>query len=169
MSVMNFDWIVYLNKPLFPKLLSAFWGILLLLLVVQNKSILWPVKARNLTVLSGTSEEPNVQSALTIPLFGHYVSVNHKNSMKQSMLALEVIGIMYASHPSQSQVLIRLNHGEERSYLVGDELPGGAIIKRIQSDRVVILYQGTLEVLHLPKNTLQFDEPAKPLFKEEIE
>ena len=86
--------------------------------------------------------------------------------LKQSILAVDIIGIMYSTKVSHSQVLIRLNDGEERNYGVGDELPGGAIIKRIKADSVVILYQGALEVLSLPKNTLKFDEPAKPLFKD---
>ncbi|OGV50033.1 MAG: hypothetical protein A3F46_06010 [Legionellales bacterium RIFCSPHIGHO2_12_FULL_42_9] len=164
---MNFDLIAFLNRPLFPKLLCAFWGILLLLVLMQVKSTLWPAERQNLTILSTNQEEPNVQQSLAMPLFGHYAAVNpHGGVMKQSTLDVTIIGIMYSSKASHSQVLIRLNNGEEHSYLVGDELPGGAIIKRIKADSVVILFQGTLEVLNLPKTKLQFDEPAKPLFKE---
>lgn len=164
---MNFDLIAFLNRPLFPKLLCAFWGILLLLVLVQAKSTLWPEEAQNLTILSANQEEPNAQKSLAVPLFGDYASVSlNGDVIKQSTLDVDIIGIMYSSKASNSQVLIRLNNGEEQSYSVGDVLPGGAIIKRIKTDSVVILFQGALEVLNLPKNKLQFDEPAKPLFKE---
>lgn len=164
---MNFDLIAFLNRPLFPKLLCAFWGVVLLLLLVQVKSTLWPEETQDLTVLSASQEEPNVQKSLEIPLFGQYASVNlNGDVMKQSTLDVDIIGIMYSSKASHSQVLIRLNNGEEHSYFVGNVLPGGATIKRIKPDSVVVLYQGALEVLNLTKSKLQFDEPVKPLFKE---
>ena len=167
MSSMNFDLIAFLNRSLFPKILCAFWGLLLILLLMQVKSTLWPKELQDLTILNANQEEPNVQKYLGIPLFGNYTPVDPNGGhMKQSTLAVDVIGVMYSSHAPHSQILIRLNNGEEHSYVVGDELPGGAIIKRIKADSVVILFQGALEVLNLPSNKLQFDEPAKPLFKE---
>ena len=167
MKIMNFDLIAFLNRPLVPKLLCAFWGLMLLLLFMQAESTFWLTEPEAVKVLSANQEEPNVQQSLTIPLFGKYAAINPDGGMlKQSILAVDIIGIMYSTKVSHSQVLIRLNDGEERNYGVGDELPGGAIIKRIKADSVVILYQGALEVLSLPKNTLKFDEPAKPLFKD---
>ena len=163
---MNFDLITFLNRPLVPKVICIFCGVLLLLLLVHVKSTLWPEELQDLTVLNANQEEPNVQKSLEIPLFGNYASVNGNGGIiRQSTLAIDIIGIMYSSRASHSQVLIRLNNGEEHSYVVGDELPGGAVIKKIKVDSVVILFQGTLEVLNLPANKLQFDEPAKPLIE----
>ena len=167
MKFMNFDLIAFLNRPLFPKLLCAFWGGLLMVLLGEVKITLWPAELQDLTILSTSQDEPNVQKSLEIPLFGHYAAVNFNGDvMRQSTLDVDVIGIMYSSKAWHSQALIRLNNGEEHSYLIGDVLPGGAIIKKIEPDSVLISLQGALEVLSLMKSKLQFDEPAKPLFKE---
>ncbi|MFC7782764.1 type II secretion system protein N [Legionella taurinensis] len=103
----------------------------------------------------------------TAPLFGDYVPVNMADeTIKQSMLDVEIVGIMYSTQADDSQVLLRAGGGEEKSYRVGDTLPGGAVIKRIGKDGVVVLHNGTLESLSLPKNELRFEEPAKPLLEE---
>ncbi|KTD63361.1 type II secretion system protein N [Legionella spiritensis] len=110
----------------------------------------------------------SVKSPLfTASLFGEYIPVNlNDGDIKQSMLDAEIVGIMYSSQEKNSQVLIRIGGGEEKTYVVGDKLPGGAIIKRISPDSVVVLHNGSLESLSLPKIKLRFEEPAKPLFKE---
>lgn len=103
----------------------------------------------------------------TAALFGDYVPVNMADeTIKQSMLDVDIVGIMYSTQPDDSQVLLRAAGGEEKSYRVGDTLPGGAVIKRIGKDGIVVLHNGTLESLSLPKNELRFEEPAKPLLEE---
>ncbi|KTC98835.1 type II secretion system protein N [Legionella erythra] len=102
----------------------------------------------------------------TAPLFGDYVPVSMDETIKQSMLDVDLVGIMYSTAPEDSQVLLRSGGGEEKSYRVGDTLPGGAVIKRIGQDGIVVLHNGTLESLSLPKNELRFEEPAKPLLEE---
>ncbi|WED43958.1 type II secretion system protein N [Legionella cardiaca] len=103
----------------------------------------------------------------TISLFGDYVPANlTETEIKQSMLDAEVVGIMFDSDENQSQVIIRAGGGQEKIYSIGDSLPGGAIIKRISPNGVVVLHNGALESLSLPKNELTFDAPAKPLIEE---
>ncbi len=103
----------------------------------------------------------------TAALFGDYVPVSMADeTIKQSMLDVDIVGIMYSTDPENSQVLLRAGGGGEKSYQVGDTLPGGAVIKRIGQDGIVVLHNGTLESLSLPKNELRFEEPAKPLLEE---
>jgi len=112
--------------------------------------------------------ELTVSSPLfTTALFGDYVPANLSEAeIKQSMLDVQVVGIMYSNKEKDSQVIIRTNNGEEKYYLVGDTLPGGAVIKQISAQGVVVLHNGSLESLSLPKNELIFDSPAKPLIGE---
>ncbi|KTD16299.1 type II secretion system protein N [Legionella jordanis] len=100
-------------------------------------------------------------------LFGDYVPVNlSDNEIKQSMLDAEVVGVLFSSQAENSQVIIRAGGGPEKIYSIGDSLPGGAVIKRISQNGVVVLHNGALESLSLPKNELIFDAPAKPLVEE---
>ncbi|KTC78073.1 type II secretion system protein N [Legionella brunensis] len=103
----------------------------------------------------------------TVPLFGDYVPANLDDAeIKQSMLDVEVVGIMFDSKKEHSQVIIRAGGGQEKIYSIGDSLPGGAVIKRISANGVVVLHNGVLESLSLPKNELLFEAPAKPLIED---
>lgn len=100
------------------------------------------------------------------PLFGEYVPKLTDVEIKQSSLDLEIVGIMFSSDETGSQVLIRAGGGEEHLYSIGDLLPGGATIKQINKKGIVVLYKGSMESLSLPQNELLFDKPAKPLIGE---
>jgi len=103
----------------------------------------------------------------TNALFGAYVPANLSDAeIKQSMLDVQVVGVMFSDKEKNSQVIIRSNNGEEKYYVVGDTLPGGAVIKHISGQGVVVLHNGSLESLSLPKNELIFDGPVKPLIEE---
>ncbi|GGI81226.1 type II secretion system protein N [Legionella impletisoli] len=96
--------------------------------------------------------------------FGEYVPEHLEGSnIKQSRLNLTVVGVVYAEDEARSQVIIRSANGQEQVYQVGDQLPGGGIIKRITPNGVLVSRQGSLESLSLPKNELIFAPVAKPL------
>lgn len=100
-------------------------------------------------------------------LFGQYVPENLADeSVKQSMLDMEVTGVLFSNSDKESQVIIRINGGEQQSYRVDDLLPDGVVIKRISERGVLIVHHGVLESLSLPKNELVFASPAKPLIEE---
>lgn len=101
---------------------------------------------------------------LNTAFFGDYVPNNlNEVYVKQSMLDLKIVGIMFATSEKESHVVVSTASGNEQTFFVGDSLPGGAIIKRITPDGVLILRNGALESLSLPKNALTFEAPAKPL------
>lgn len=154
------------------KIAMTIFGVFLCLFIIQIYRFLFPasVDFQEEKVNKPRLEQKiiSAKSALfTIPLFGTYVPVNlADNEIKQSKLDFEVVGIMYSPNEKNSQVLIRVAAGEEKAYFVGDSLPGSVIIKRIRQHSILVLHNGTLESLSLPKNDLRFEKPAKPLIEE---
>lgn len=128
-----------------------------------------PITTVNNSANVASNQMPlRANSALfTTALWGHYIPVNLSNAdIKQSMLDVEVVGIIFSEKEKNSKVVIRVGGGEEKYYSIGDTLPGGAVIKRILAESVVVLYNGVLESLSLPKNELIFDASTKPLIEE---
>jgi len=81
-------------------------------------------------------------------LFGKYVP---KQTVKQSMLNLVIVGILLDNQEMASKVIIRTPSGREVSFKKGDIVPGGARILNITAESVLLDYQGSLERLELPK------------------
>lgn len=113
------------------------------------------------------SPQSSQNNTVHASLFGEYLSPDlNESDIKQSMLNVELVGIMFNAKINESQVIIRSAGGEERGYRAGDKIPGGALIKRILTDGVLLEYQGALERLNLPKQELRFDPPPRPLIEE---
>jgi general secretion pathway protein C len=107
------------------------------------------------------------QAGLKNMLFGDYIPVSlDAENVRQSTLNLIIVGILYTAKDHDSQVILQESNGQEHFFSVGDKLPGGAVIKRITADGVLIRKNGELERLSLPKDELQFEPPAKPLVAE---
>lgn len=112
-------------------------------------------------------KQGSFKSILHSSLFGVYVTNDLSDtSVKKSMLNVTVMGILFADRAEDSQVIIRIASGEEKTFKVGDNIPGDAIIKRITADGVLVERQGVLESLSLPKNELTFEPAPKPLKEE---
>ena len=105
-----------------------------------------------------------ISKACNENMFGVYLpkSLQHA-TVKQSMLNLHVVGIMYAPDDNNSLVIIKSNSGVEASYHVGDQLPGGVLLKKIVKEGVFVEHNGILESLSLPQKQLNFLQPAQPL------
>lgn len=162
----------YFNKPsktaiaIFVCLLMASLLLTEIIAALRSPERIEPLPMR--TGPNNSMENLTATSALfNSALFGTYVPVNLSVAeIKQSMLDLEVVGILFSGNEKDSQVIIRAAGGEEKAYIIGDSLPGGAILKRISEKSVVVLHNGSLESLSLPKNELLFEGPAKPLIEE---
>lgn len=101
---------------------------------------------------------------LTQPFFGNYIpKAIDDASVKESVLNVKVVGILFAVREEDSQVILKIASGREQTFGVGDTVPGGAVIKRITAQGVLFERNGALESLSLPKNELIFDAQAKPL------
>ncbi len=67
-------------------------------------------------------------------------------------LNLRLVGIFFMEQGSdRALALIAESNGPERGYRIGESLPGGARLQRIQRDHVVISRSGREEILKLPK------------------
>ena len=96
--------------------------------------------------------------------FGDYVPKNiDAGGVRQSQLNLIVVGVISATDEKDSLVILQKPNGDELFFHVGDELPGGGVVKRITSKGVLVARDGELERLSLPQEELNFEAPAKPL------
>ncbi|HVT63061.1 MAG TPA: type II secretion system protein N [Legionellaceae bacterium] len=101
---------------------------------------------------------------LNVHIFGEYVpKILGDASVKPSELNVSIAGIVFSPENHMSQVIINISDGDSRSFSVGDTLPGGAKIKQITPDGVIIEREGELESLSLPKNDLIFEPLPTPL------
>lgn len=110
------------------------------------------------------SKVPKENPAIKIKLFGDYVP-NEVGAagVKRSPLNVSVIGIMFAKDEKASHVVLELPTHETKVFRVGDTIPGGAVIKRITPEGILVLRDGAVESLSLPKNEVFFAPPSQPL------
>ncbi|HRY18955.1 MAG TPA: type II secretion system protein GspC [Candidatus Competibacteraceae bacterium] len=73
-------------------------------------------------------------------------------------LNLRLAGIFFAEH-SDGLALIADGNNLERGYRIGDLLPGGARLERIEREQVIVSRNGREELIKLPK----LDDPGRPL------
>ncbi len=157
---------IALCRPIIPKLMCMTLALLLVWWIVASVQSFFSLD-KAVTVRHDQWFDTNIkpkQPPLNTTFFGYYVPKNLSDAdVKQSMLDLTVVGILFAESEEASHVIIRAAGGREQTFGVGDALPGGAIIKRITSNGVLIGRNGALESLSLQKNALTFEPPAKPL------
>ncbi|HAF88101.1 MAG: hypothetical protein CMF38_06160 [Legionellaceae bacterium] len=100
----------------------------------------------------------------TTSLFGQY---NAPRIIPASSLDIHIVGILYDYEGSYAQVILKTENNQELVYGVGDKLPNGAEIKKINKHNVIILYHQRLEKISIKENPLKFDAPSKPLKQHE--
>jgi len=153
-----------------PKLLA---GALALLLVLE-----WGLGVREARRLDHVTEprdppivktsEPVKQAkqhkAEHVDFFGEYVPHAVGDvGVERSKMNASVIGILYSSDENASQVLIEVPGHADKVFSVGDTIPGGAIIKRIAPEGILLMRGGAMESLSLPKKELNFAPPPQPM------
>lgn len=153
-------WIIRFFSALFLILI----GFKIYSLLTFNDRVHQPVSSISPKIITkNTSEDKIINSSL----FGDYVPTDLTTAeIKQSMLNVDIAGVLFADNVGNSQVIIRGAGGDEHNYRVGDTIPGGAVIKRIMVDGILVDYNNALERLNLQKNKLTFEPPAQPLFKD---
>lgn len=78
--------------------------------------------------------------------------------MPNTILQWSLKGLYSGTEPSQGSAIISVPGKTDRVYLVGDKLPGGAILSGVYGDRVVIERSGQLEVLKFATKGLEEKE-----------
>jgi general secretion pathway protein C len=91
-------------------------------------------------------------------LFGHSTAVASPIQAPETRLQLTLQGLFDIDEPGRARALISDSRGVTGSYGVGDDLPGGVKIERIQSDSVILQRNGRLESLPLQKETIDLNK-----------
>ena len=78
------------------------------------------------------------------------VGGSNLSNAPETTLALTLHGIVADKRTSESRALIVAN-GDEEPYAIGATLPGGAVIRAILPDKVMLARDGRMEALRLPK------------------
>ncbi|MCL5271787.1 MAG: general secretion pathway protein GspC [Gammaproteobacteria bacterium] len=169
---MKFD-IHYLLSARYAKwIIISLISLFSILIIFEYASLFFPsqqsgTRSEMVSDLDGSAKQDSFSSILNTSLFGVYVPNDlNEESVKKSMLDVTLVGILMADKMENSQVIIRSSSGEEKTYKLGDKIPGGASIKRIMAGGVLVERNGNLESLSLPKNDLIFEPVAKPLKEE---
>lgn len=122
----------------------------------------------NVQVVSPAPPKNSLEALSQSALFGVYVPNDlNSDNVKKSMLNIALVGILLGNTSESSQVIIRLADGEEKNFKVNDKIPGGALIKKIMADGILVEHNGSLESVSLPKSELIFEPVAKPLKNED--
>lgn len=109
--------------------------------------------------------QDDVGKSLDVPFFGVYIPEG-STDIQDSSLDIKIVGIGYSDVEKSSTVFIERANGEQKGYRIGDTIARGAVIKKISKDGLVIWYNGRLEKVSLPEETLQFENQAPPLQQE---
>ncbi len=157
-----------LLRPIVPRILCVALAAGLTAQIITSMIYFFSLETMQIShpdrLISTVFTQEDLQAALKRPLFGSYVPTHlDEAGVKESLLQLTVVGILFDTSQTTSQVIIRTSSGTEQSFEVGDVLPGGVIIKRITHEGVLIEHDGEMERLNLPTDILKFEAPAKPL------
>ncbi len=169
---MRFDFHHWLSTKYAQWVSMALIFIFALLIIIEWATLrISPVKVQSRPEINKEiampSEQESFEPILKASLFGIYVSNDlNETSVKKSMLNVTLVGILFADKMSESQVIIRSANGEEKTYKIGDTIPGDAVIKRVTANGILVERNGSLESLSLPKNELNFEPAPQPLKEE---
>ncbi len=110
------------------------------------------------------TKRSTIAQSLNTQIFGEYMPKELVDAnVKPSGLNLSLVGILFSIKNNESNAIINVSEGNSRLFSVGDAVPGGAKIKQITPDGVILEREGELESLSLPKNELTFEPLPKPL------
>lgn len=119
--------------------------------VSQPMSVLQPMSVPPL-------EGPGMGRVADLHLFGRAETMTATPEVPaevpETRLRLTLKGVVASGLPVQGVALIADDRQNERHYRVGAELPGGARLEQIFSDRVILSREGRFEMLRLPREAL---------------
>jgi general secretion pathway protein C len=144
--------------------------ILLVLLIDVLSRLTWQwlsPEAEIKTAVTGAASSPPVetvnvaQQVARYHLFGRADVVANSATptvAPETKLNLVLNGVIAAARPEDAVAIIATRGGAENGYSLNARLPGGAELKEIYPERVIIKYQGRLEALTLQRKLLSDKE-----------
>ena len=85
------------------------------------------------------------------------VASNEPISAPDTRLRLVLHGVFASSNSKNSMALIAEKSGKDKSYFIGDTLPGNATLHEVYADRVILKRMGKLETLRLKEPASKAD------------
>ncbi len=167
----------FLDKAVIPFLqqrqdaMSAWVMVLLVLMLAYNLAqltwLLFPVPdvdevaaSSAPTVTRSPAGSVNRVDVASLHLFGNAAPASKATSkvavetVPDTRLRLVLRGVIAATETDMARAIIAEPGGEEKYYAVESKLPGGAVLKEIAPDRVILETRGgRLETLRLPKES----------------
>ena len=127
-----------------------------------------PNRAGNAPSRGGAVEQPLAVKISQLHLFGKFevkkVAPPPKidvASAPETRLNLKLRGVFSSNDKTIARAIISDPRGDDDSYAIGDQVPGGAILNDILEDRVILERNGQLEILKLPVEALPGDATAE--------
>lgn len=93
-------------------------------------------------------------------LFGQAPSLNAASAaaIPETSLSLVLHGVVASPDPKTAAAIVADSAGKEDFYIVGQEMPGGAVLKEVHPEHIVLSRGGRFETLRLPKDALQVSD-----------
>lgn len=114
-------------------------------------------------IITANQHAALTKQAISAHVFGQ--TLTEDGEVPITSLALRVTGISKIVNETGrdvSHVSIAIDGGEDKLYQVGDALPDGVKIYRIENNAVILEHEGRLEKLPLLRSTLTFLPPPIP-------
>ena len=115
---------------------------------------------------SATQDQPVAAKISQFHLFGKFEKkvapppVAEVATAPETRLNLKLRGVFSSQDKDLARAIIADAKGEDESYAIGDEVPGGATLNDIFEDRVILERNGQLETLKLPVESVPGETTA---------
>lgn len=141
--------------------IAVYWLAEIVWLVIPEPEDQAPVVVASAPVPRPNKPRLDARQIAQWHLFGEAGSVKIKDvpiDAPETRLNLTLHGVVATDIPENARAIIAEQNRNEKSYRIGDSLPGGAELSEIHADRVILRRAGRYETLRLPKQPLSGNE-----------
>ena len=152
---MSAESIVEQAQAIVNKTFSAYIGcVVAAILIIFSLLPLWSHNPTHDDFIPPNIYSSGSQSIVALDQLHLYGIYTASDAIPISNLDLILVGTVASENAGDAYALISDQRGVTKSYQIGDTLPGGAILNKIEEDRVIINDAGRSEVIILPKPQL---------------
>lgn len=124
----------------------------LLLTPVEHPDTMIPAASAP-AIHAGTGTRNPGEAVAELHVFGSAEPTIAPTAAPETRLNLRLVGV-FATGDSSAIAIIASGNRPEAVYGIGDTVPGGAVIRAVYADRILIERAGALETLKLPEESL---------------
>lgn len=144
---------LYLNK----RIAQALAGLFFVLFLVTFINVIYDwVPSKQNTVVQSVIHVPHRTYQLQDISTWHLMGLSPSSDLPETNLQLTLQGVLTMPNSQRASAIIAGPDEKANVYRPGDLLPGGAILDKVMSDKVIIKNRGKLEELPLVRKKLQF-------------